>query len=200
MSAPPRWRSIPAAPSSRYACKTLCNMGAYLSTFAPAVPTYLYGTLLAGVYKTPGDLRRGEGGVHQHRAGRRLSRRRPAGSDLPAGAAGRRHLPRHRGRPGGDPAARISSRRRVPVPDAGRAAVRQRQLLRHARRGVEGGRLRRLRRRARRRRRRRENCAASAFPPTSKPAASRRRRWWVRSAPAPGSTRSPTSACIPPAA
>jgi carbon-monoxide dehydrogenase large subunit len=32
---------------------TLCNMGAYLSTFAPAVPTYLYATLLAGVYKTP---------------------------------------------------------------------------------------------------------------------------------------------------
>ncbi len=33
--------------------KTLCNMGAYLSTFAPCVPTYLYATLLAGVYKTP---------------------------------------------------------------------------------------------------------------------------------------------------
>jgi carbon-monoxide dehydrogenase large subunit len=33
--------------------KTLCNMGAYLSTFAAAVPTYLYATLLAGVYKTP---------------------------------------------------------------------------------------------------------------------------------------------------
>ena len=33
--------------------KTLCNMGAYLSTFAPAVPTYLYATLLAGVYATP---------------------------------------------------------------------------------------------------------------------------------------------------
>ena len=33
--------------------KTLCNMGAYLSTFAPAVPTYLYATLLAGVYKMP---------------------------------------------------------------------------------------------------------------------------------------------------
>ncbi len=32
---------------------TLCNMGAYLSTFAPCVPTYLYATLLAGVYKTP---------------------------------------------------------------------------------------------------------------------------------------------------
>ena len=33
--------------------KTLCNMGAYLSTFAPSVPTYLSATLLAGVYKTP---------------------------------------------------------------------------------------------------------------------------------------------------
>jgi carbon-monoxide dehydrogenase large subunit len=32
---------------------TLCNMGAYLSTFAPAVPTYLYATLLAGCYATP---------------------------------------------------------------------------------------------------------------------------------------------------
>jgi aerobic carbon-monoxide dehydrogenase large subunit len=32
---------------------TIANMGAYLSTFAPAVPTYLYGTLLAGLYKTP---------------------------------------------------------------------------------------------------------------------------------------------------
>ena len=32
---------------------TIANMGAYLSTFAPCVPTYLYGTLLAGVYKTP---------------------------------------------------------------------------------------------------------------------------------------------------
>ncbi|NNM32038.1 MAG: xanthine dehydrogenase family protein, partial [Gemmatimonadetes bacterium] len=32
---------------------TLANMGAYLSTFAPAVPTYLYGTLFAGPYKTP---------------------------------------------------------------------------------------------------------------------------------------------------
>ena len=33
--------------------RTLANMGAYLSTFASSVPTYLYGTLLAGQYKTP---------------------------------------------------------------------------------------------------------------------------------------------------
>lgn len=32
---------------------TQANMGAYLSTFAPAIPTYLYATLLAGLYKTP---------------------------------------------------------------------------------------------------------------------------------------------------
>jgi carbon-monoxide dehydrogenase large subunit len=32
---------------------TLANMGGYLSTFAPSIPTYLYATLLAGVYKTP---------------------------------------------------------------------------------------------------------------------------------------------------
>ena len=33
--------------------KTYANMGAYLSTFAPAVPTYLHGTLLQGLYTTP---------------------------------------------------------------------------------------------------------------------------------------------------
>ena len=32
---------------------THANMGGYLSTFAPAIPTYLYATLLAGLYKTP---------------------------------------------------------------------------------------------------------------------------------------------------
>jgi carbon-monoxide dehydrogenase large subunit len=34
-------------------CETLANMGAYLSTFAPCIPTYLHGTLLAGNYATP---------------------------------------------------------------------------------------------------------------------------------------------------
>lgn len=33
--------------------ETYANMGAYLSTFAPCVPTYLHGTLMAGNYKTP---------------------------------------------------------------------------------------------------------------------------------------------------
>ncbi|MEZ5774466.1 MAG: xanthine dehydrogenase family protein molybdopterin-binding subunit [Hyphomicrobiaceae bacterium] len=34
-------------------CQTLANMGAYLSTFAPCIPTYLHATLLAGQYRTP---------------------------------------------------------------------------------------------------------------------------------------------------
>lgn len=33
--------------------KTYANLGAYLSTFAPAVPTYLHGTLMQGLYTTP---------------------------------------------------------------------------------------------------------------------------------------------------
>ena len=33
--------------------RTTANLGAYLSTFATAIPTYLYGTLLAGLYGTP---------------------------------------------------------------------------------------------------------------------------------------------------
>ncbi len=32
---------------------TVANLGAYLSTFATSIPTYLYGTLLAGPYQTP---------------------------------------------------------------------------------------------------------------------------------------------------
>ena len=34
-------------------CETLANMGGYLSTFAPSIPTWLHGTLLAGQYATP---------------------------------------------------------------------------------------------------------------------------------------------------
>ena len=49
----PSWRSTRTASSSRSKCDTMANIGAYLSTFAPCVPTYLYGTLLAGQYTTP---------------------------------------------------------------------------------------------------------------------------------------------------
>ena len=36
-----------------FRCDTIANMGAYLSTFAPCIPTWLHGTLLAGQYATP---------------------------------------------------------------------------------------------------------------------------------------------------
>ena len=36
--------------------KTIANLGAYLSLFAPAIPTYLYGTLMNGSLSLPGHL------------------------------------------------------------------------------------------------------------------------------------------------
>jgi len=33
--------------------KTVANLGGYISTFGPNIPTNLYGPLLAGVYATP---------------------------------------------------------------------------------------------------------------------------------------------------
>ena len=56
--------------------KTIANMGAYLSTFAPSIPTYLSATPAGRRLLHPGDLWRGAGRVHQHGPGRRLSRRR----------------------------------------------------------------------------------------------------------------------------
>jgi carbon-monoxide dehydrogenase large subunit len=50
-------RRSSTTPRSCCACglrvKTLANLGAYLSTFASAVPTYLYATLLSGPYDLP---------------------------------------------------------------------------------------------------------------------------------------------------
>ena len=45
--------SIGTASSSPCAVATLANLGAYLASFAPAIPTWCYGTLLAGNYTTP---------------------------------------------------------------------------------------------------------------------------------------------------
>ena len=119
---------------------TLANMGAYLSTFAPCTPTYLHGTLMAGNYATPliyvnvkavftntvpVDAYRGAG--------------RPGG-DLPDRARHRQGGARARDRPGGDPAEELREARPVPLPDAGRGALRHRRLRRHH--GQAGGDLR----------------------------------------------------------
>ena len=67
-----------------------------------------------------GDLRRSDGVVHEHRAGRRLSRRRPARGDLRRRAPRAPGRGRARHRAGRDPPAQLHPH--LPVPDAGRAA------------------------------------------------------------------------------
>ena len=44
------------------------NMGAYLSTFAPAIPTYLFGLMLVGPYKIENVQCKVIGVVHEHHA------------------------------------------------------------------------------------------------------------------------------------
>ena len=178
---------------------TLANMGAYLSTFAPCVPTYLYATLLAGVYTTPAiyaevkavftntvpvDAYRGAGRPEATYLLERLVDK----------AAREMKMDRVE-----TPPEELHPDRRLPLPDAGRAAVRQRRLFLDAGHGAEDRRLGRASKAAARKPRSAASCAASASPPISKPAASRRRRWWAASAPAPGSMNAARSASIRPA-
>ena len=103
--------------------QTLANMGAYLSTFATSVPTYLYATLLAGVYTTPTvyaevkavftntvpvDAYRGAGRPEATFLLERLV-------DVAAREIGHR--------PGRDPPPQLHPGRRLPLPDAGRPAI-----------------------------------------------------------------------------
>ena len=148
----------------------------------------------------PGDLCRDQGRLHPHRAGRRLSRRRPARGDIPAGA--HRRPRRRRARASTRPnCAAATSSRRTPTPIRHRspsnttAATTLRPSIsrwrpRITRASSSGG----------ARRRRAASCAASASPPISRPAASRPRRWSARWAPAPASSNAPRSASTRPAA
>jgi len=123
--------------------KTIANLGAYMSTFSSSVPTYLYGTLLSGQYEIPAIYCEVDRGLYQHRAGRRLSRRRPSGGDLRRRAAD------------GDRRARAGRRSRRPAqeelhqevsaPDAGDHELRRRRLSRLPQEGAGACRLRRFR-------------------------------------------------------
>ena len=124
-----RWTRT--ASSWRMRVHTIAAMGAYLSTFASCVPTILYATLLAGQYNTPRSTARS----------RRCSPTPRRWTPI-AAPAGRRRLTwwsawwRRAARdmnmdPAGDPAAQLHHR--VPLPDAGRADLRHRQLPRDAR-------------------------------------------------------------------
>ena len=100
---------------------TLANLGAYLGTFAPAIPTWCYGTLLAGNYATPAihvevkgvftntapvDAYRGAG---------------TAGGLLCRGAAGRSRRARDEDRSGGAAPAQLRRQRRLSLYHAGGA-------------------------------------------------------------------------------
>ena len=72
----------------------LANMGAYVSTVAPVVPTMAMGSAMGGVYDIPLIAFQTTRRLHQHDAGRRLSRRRQARGELSD-----RALHRHRRQP-----------------------------------------------------------------------------------------------------
>ena len=93
-------------------------LGADLSLRAAAV----------GPVRHPGDLLRGRRRLHQHRAGRRLSRRRPAGGDLRGRAPGRGGGARARPGPGRVPPQELHQD--LPAPDAGHHDLRRRRLRR----------------------------------------------------------------------
>ena len=108
--------------------KTTANLGAYLSTFAPAVPTYLYGTLLNGVYTfgaihcevtgvftntTPVDAYRGAGRPEACYLLERMADAAAAALKMD---------------PARDPEEELHPQVRQRVPDQGGAHVRQRQL------------------------------------------------------------------------
>ena len=146
-----------------------------------------------------GDLLRSDGGVHQHRAGRCLSRRRAARGDLRRRAdrppGGRRNWTSRRTRSAAaTSSASFRTRRRSrcnydignydQTLDAAMRDGRRRGLRRAQGRGASSA----------------ASCAASATRPTSRPAASRRRTSPARSARAPACSRPARCACIRPAA
>ena len=185
------WRSTRTPSSLALKVSTIANMGAYLSTFATCIPTYLYGTLLAGTYTTPAiyvetkavftntvpvDAYRGAG---RPEATFLLERIVDLAADElgidPAELRRRNFIPADAfpyqtpvalqydsGDYSDDPA---NWRCRRPITPGFEAAA-------------PGGGARAA------------NCAASASPPISRPAASRRRRWSARWAPAPGCSKS----------
>ena len=165
-------------------------MGAYLSTFATCIPTYLYGTLLAGTYTTPAiyvetkavftntvpvDAYRGAGRPEATFLLERIV-------DLAADELGI------------DP-AELRRRNFIPADafpyqtpvalqyDSGDYQTTLQMALQAA--DYAGFEARRQEAASAR-----QICAASASPPISRPAASRRRRWSARSAPAPACSKS----------
>ena len=175
--------------------KTKANLGAYLSTFASSVPTYLYAPLLSGQYDIPAIYCEVDG-VYTNTAPVDAYR----GAGRPEATFVVERLIEVAAREiGQDPAEfrRQNFITLVPAPDAGHHGLRRRRLRGLPRQGAGDGRLHRASPRARRPARPRASCAASASPPTSRPAASRPPRPSARSAPASACGNRPRCASIP---
>ena len=141
----PSWRSTRTASSSALKVETIANMGAYLSTFSTAVPTYLYATLLAGQYTTPliyANVRAAlthTAPVDAYRGAGRPEATFVIESIVSKAAAELKMDPAELRRKNFIPTDRL------PVPDAGGAAVRFGQLPADHRRGDQDRRLQGLR-------------------------------------------------------
>ena len=103
---------------------TLANIGGYLD-LCPEYPDQPLRTAAGRRLHHAGDLLRGEGGVHQHRPGGRLSRRRAPGSYLPAGATGRCGCLRPGNGPDRDPPPQHDPQGSLSVSDADGDPVQQ---------------------------------------------------------------------------
>ena len=104
------------------------NLGAWLSNATTIPPTMNTVKNIIGVYATPLIAGVDEMHVHQHDAGRRLSRRRAARRQLLHGAAGRNRGARDGHRPGGTAPAQPHPAGADAVQGAVRHAVRQRRI------------------------------------------------------------------------
>ena len=178
---------------------TLANLGAYLSTVAPGIPTTLYGRMVAGCYKIP-NIHVDVKGVYTNTAMVDAYR----GAGRPEATFVIERVMRSRGRrdrtrSGRGAAAQLHPTRGFSLRHRHRhAALRQRQLRPGARKGVAAGRLPEPppRTRPSAATTGRASCSASAFHRTSRSAASRRRNGSASAARAgaPDSGRAPRSA------
>ena len=132
-------------------CTVWAGMGAYLSTAAPGIPTILHGLMLSGPVRGAGREGRRVRRLHEHHAGRGLSRRRTSRGDVHARADDRSAGRRDQNGSGRGPPAQPHSPVRQRLRRRDGPEVRQRQLSGRARQGARTRRVRQAARRAGRR-------------------------------------------------
>ena len=123
-------------------CTVWAGMGAFLSTAAPGIPTILHGLMLSGPYNGSGCQRGRVWRLHQHDAGRGISRGGASGSDVHARTDDGRACAQAEDGSGGNQAAQSHPAIRQRPRRDHRSEVRQRELLRRPRQGADPHRIR----------------------------------------------------------